>query len=103
MKECGKAVRRWMNDSNFVRKYFVGNGVDIGAGPDPLGLYAEFFPMMRGCDHWDLPQGDAQKMAGVADQKYVTIRKAKSWSPKSVNLLDLIAGLDLPRTEPARG
>lgn len=152
MKECSKAVRRWMNDSNFVRKYFVGHGIDIGAGPDPLGLYAEFFPMMRGCDAWDLPQGDAQMMAGVADAHYdfahsahclehmadpaaalgawfrivkpgghlvvvvpdedlyeqgrfpstynrdhkwtFTIRKAKSWSPRSVNLLDLLASLD---------
>ncbi|MEZ5796723.1 MAG: class I SAM-dependent methyltransferase [Paracoccaceae bacterium] len=67
MKECSKSVARRLADSRFVRKYFKGDGVDIGGAPDPLALYAEFFPLMTSVRTWDLEDGDAQFMAGVAD------------------------------------
>jgi SAM-dependent methyltransferase len=57
-------------DSNFIRRYFVGNGVDIGGKPDPLALYAEFFPLMTGVRTWDWEDGDAQHMHGVADETF---------------------------------
>lgn len=68
MKECSKAVMRRLSDPNFLNRYFVGDGLDVGAGPDPLHMYREFFPRMRSVAAWDLPQGDAQLLAGVADQ-----------------------------------
>ncbi|MBJ2151021.1 class I SAM-dependent methyltransferase [Paracoccus sp. IB05] len=70
MKECSKSVARRLSDSRFVRKYFRGNGVDIGGAPDPLALYTEFFPLMTSVRTWDLNDGDAQFMAGVADDSF---------------------------------
>jgi SAM-dependent methyltransferase len=70
MKECTKAALRRMSDANFINRYFVGRGIDIGGAPDPLTLHAGFFPRMGAVDIWDLPQGDAQDMAGVADETY---------------------------------
>lgn len=66
-KECTKAVQRRLGDTNFINRYFVGLGVDIGGAPDPLTLHARSFPRMTGVDVWDLPQGDAQFMEGVPD------------------------------------
>lgn len=45
----------------WFQKYLVGKGVDIGCGDDPV---------TPDCDRWDLPQGDAQLMQGVEDEKY---------------------------------
>jgi SAM-dependent methyltransferase len=149
MHETSKALMRRLHDSRFATRYFVGEGIDIGAGEDVLGQYAEQFPGMRGCRSWDLPDGDAQFLATVADGSYdfvhsshclehmvdpavamhhwlrvlkpgghlvvlvpdedmyeqgvfpstwnsdhkwtFTVHKHRSWSPKSVNLLDLLA------------
>lgn len=67
MKECSKSIQRRLSDSNFLRKYFVGSGVDIGGKPDPLLLYKEFFPLVTSLVTWDWEQGDAQFLAGVVD------------------------------------
>lgn len=53
-----------------MRKYFSGRGVDIGGKPDPLLLYKELFPLIECIKTWDLEDGDAQQMAGVADETY---------------------------------
>jgi SAM-dependent methyltransferase len=70
MKECSKSITRRLNDSNFVRKYFVGDGVDIGGKPDPLSLYIEFFPLIESVKTWDWEDGDAQFMQGVPDESF---------------------------------
>ncbi len=70
MHETSKAIFRRLNDSRFATRYFVGDGIDIGSGPDPLAQYHEFFPLMKSCRAWDLKDGDAQDMAGVADQSF---------------------------------
>jgi SAM-dependent methyltransferase len=70
MHETSKAIMRRMRDSRFARHYFVGDGIDIGAGRDTLAQYAEFFPAMRGCRSWDLPDGDAQLMPGLAESSF---------------------------------
>lgn len=67
MKECSKSIQRRLGDSNFLRRYFVGKGIDIGGKPDPLCLYKEFFPLMNEIKTWDWEDGDAQFMEGVAD------------------------------------
>lgn len=54
-------------DSNFLRKYFVGNGVDIGGKPDPLILYKEMFPLLESVRTWDLEDGDAQFLNSVSN------------------------------------
>jgi SAM-dependent methyltransferase len=68
MKECSKSIQRRLADSNFLRCYFVGVGIDIGGKPDPLALYQEFFPLMHAIKTWDWEDGDAQFLAGVDDE-----------------------------------
>lgn len=70
VRELSKSIPRRIREPNFIRKYFVGNGVDIGGKPDPLILYSEFFPLMGEVKVWDLEDGDAQHMAGVEDNTF---------------------------------
>jgi SAM-dependent methyltransferase len=67
MKECSKSIQRRLSDPNFLRSYFVGNGLDIGGKPDPLALYQELFPLMRTIRTWDWEDGDAQFLNGIAE------------------------------------
>jgi SAM-dependent methyltransferase len=149
MYEASKALLRRLHDSRFAARYFVGHGVDIGAGPDALGQYSELFPLMKSCRAWDVEDGDAQYLDALPDasldfahsshclehmrdtrealQNWLrvlkpgghlivtvpdedmyeqgifpsifnpdhkwtfTMQKAATWSPKSVNLLALLA------------
>lgn len=70
MKECSKSIPRRLSQPNFINRYFVGDGLDIGGKPDPLGLYREVFSRMRSVRTWDLEDGDAQHLAGVPDASY---------------------------------
>lgn len=67
MRELSKSIQRRLHAPDFIRHYFVGNGLDIGGKPDPLALYGEFFPLMKSVRTWDLEDGDAQFMSGVPD------------------------------------
>ena len=154
MKECSKSIMRRLHEPNFANRYFVGTGLDVGGGPDPLGLYIELFPRLKGVRSFDKEDGDAQVLDGIEDDSVdflhsshclehledpaaalanwfrvvkpgghlvimvpdedlyeqgefpstwngdhkwtFTISKAKSWSAKSRNLLELIAGLGAP-------
>jgi len=151
MKECSKSVMRRMREPNFTNRYFVGSGLDVGGGPDPLSLYRELFPRMRGVQTFDKEDGDAELLEAIADESMdfvhsshtlehmrdpgaalanwfravkpgghlimtvpdedlyeqgefpstwngdhkhtFTIWKAKSWSPKSHNLVELVTAL----------
>jgi SAM-dependent methyltransferase len=70
MKECSKSVVRRLHDPAFVARYFAGHGLDIGGKPDPLCLYEELFPRIEGVRTWDIEDGDAQFLTGVADDSY---------------------------------
>ena len=70
MRECSKSIARRLADANFVNRYFVGTGIDIGGKPDPLCLYQELFPRMTAVKTWDWEDGDAQKMDGVPEGHY---------------------------------
>ncbi|MES2895134.1 MAG: methyltransferase domain-containing protein [Pseudomonadota bacterium] len=65
MKELSKSIVRRMADPNFARRWFVGEGLDIGGKPDPLSLYAPFFPELKSVRVWDWEDGDAQFLEGV--------------------------------------
>ncbi|MAF47248.1 MAG: methyltransferase domain-containing protein [Rhodospirillales bacterium] len=67
MKECSKSIMRRLRDPNFANRYFAGSGLDIGGAPDPLGLYVELFPRMRGVRTFDREDGDAQALDGIED------------------------------------
>jgi SAM-dependent methyltransferase len=68
MKECSKSIARRLTSPNFPRRYFRGEGIDIGGKPDPLVLYAELFPLVSGVRTWDIEDGDAQHLASVSDE-----------------------------------
>ena len=69
MNEQTKARNRRTQDSRFRDRFFVGEGIDVGSGDDPL-LPSILYPNIAGVRAWDLPQGDAQYMTGVEDSTY---------------------------------
>jgi SAM-dependent methyltransferase len=58
-------MTRRVRDPNFVRRYFVGNGIDIGGKPDPITAHRDIFSGMGDVRVWDWEDGDAQLMAGI--------------------------------------
>ena len=140
-KETSKAYRRRFQDGYFQR-VFLGRGIDIGCGDDPV---------TPDCVRWDLEQGDAQELPGLPPETFdwvysshcledladpgralqrwwevlkpgghllavvpdedlyeqgswpsrfnaghrwsFTIHKSESWSPVSLSLVELLAGL----------
>jgi SAM-dependent methyltransferase len=70
MKECSKSIVRRLREPNFVNRYFVGHGLDIGGGPDPLSLYRELFAKMRGVQTYDKEDGDAQTLTGIEPESF---------------------------------
>jgi len=70
MKECSKSISRRLCNPNFMRRYFCGEGLDIGGKPDPLALYVELFPLITSVRTWDLEDGDAQFLSSVEDASY---------------------------------
>lgn len=65
MRELSKSIPRRQRDPNFITKYFVGSGIDIGGLPDPLSLYVELFPLITNVRIWDREDGDAQLLSGI--------------------------------------
>lgn len=70
MYETGKSITRRTYDSRFLNMFFVGNGIDIGAGSDSLKHYKMYFPLIKDVRAWDMPDGDAHYMNGVDDNAY---------------------------------
>jgi predicted SAM-dependent methyltransferase len=70
MHEQSKSAKRRFYDGNFISKYFVGNGIDIGCGPDSVGQYATQFPLISSVKPWDMPDGDAQYLKSIADETF---------------------------------
>ncbi|MFH2091015.1 MAG: class I SAM-dependent methyltransferase [Pseudomonadota bacterium] len=68
--EQSKSAKRRFNLGEFHTRYFVGNGIDIGGKPDPLGQYAQIFSKMSSARTWDIEDGDAQYMESVEDNTY---------------------------------
>lgn len=73
-----KAVLRRQRDPNFALRYFVGAGIDIGCGNDPIGEYMQCFPCMTACRTFDQIQGDgdAQFMPGIRDNFFDWVASA---------------------------
>src|ERR1700751_3924864 len=66
--EQSKAFMRRLHDARFATTYFVGDGLDVGGGPDSLGFYAEMFPLMKSCRNWEISDGDGMLLEGQADE-----------------------------------
>ena len=54
----------------FHSRYFVGRGLDVGGGHDSLANNAHAFGLIRDIRTWDMPQGDAQYLASLADNSF---------------------------------
>jgi SAM-dependent methyltransferase len=78
MHETVKAIMRRNQDRRFATTYFLGDGIDIGCGEQPIGLYAEFFPGMRSLRAWDLPDGDGALLEGVDDETFDFVHSSHS-------------------------
>jgi hypothetical protein len=89
VKECSKSISRRLADSNFTRKYFVGEGLDVGGKPDPLVLYKELFCQMTAVKTWDWEDGDAQFLAGVPDGAFDFVHSSHCLE----HLVDPVIGL----------
>src|SRR5258706_2602310 len=70
MWEQSKGAKRTFYDGLFHARYFVGNGIDIGGGPDPLGQYTGVFARMGAARTMDLEDDDAQVMAGIPGDEF---------------------------------
>lgn len=70
MHEQSKAAKRRYDDGNFHNRYFIGRGIDIGCGVDNLNNLRHVFLGITEVKAWDLPDGDAQYMTGVADNEF---------------------------------
>jgi hypothetical protein len=47
MSGTSRAMMRRVHDQRFTTRYFVGNGIDIDCGPDPIAQYYEQFPLIK--------------------------------------------------------
>ena len=69
-QEQTKSAKRRFNIGKFHNRYFWGDGIDIGAGPDSLAKHTNVFRGITKIDYWDMPQGDAQYLKGVQTNRY---------------------------------
>lgn len=70
MYEQSKAAKRRYRDGDFLTRYFIGAGIDVGAGPDSLQRYRHLFPAVRSVRDWDLVDGDAQLLSSVPPDSF---------------------------------
>ena len=69
-QETSKSLIRRSYDIRYATRWLVGDGIDIGAGDDPIAGYRPLFPLMKSARYWDRPEGDAMLMEGVDDASY---------------------------------
>lgn len=65
MKEQSKAAKRRFHNGNFHLRYFVGDGIDVGAGDDYLALNRHVFSRIGDMVNWDQDNGDTQTLPGI--------------------------------------
>lgn len=73
-KEQTKAAHRRLRDGG--ARYFVGDGIDIGCGDDPVSNV--IFPAITSLKEWDLSDGDAQYMITIPNDKYDFVHSSHS-------------------------
>lgn len=66
--ETSKSVMRRLYDRRFATTYLVGEGIDVGAGPDPISQYKEQFPLMGNVKIWDVADGDGMLLETIQDE-----------------------------------
>jgi predicted SAM-dependent methyltransferase len=80
MYEASKAIKRRFNEGIFHSRYFVGNGIDIGAGPDSIARFCRTgFPLMLNIKAWELePDGDGQYLESIEDNTFNFLHSSHS-------------------------
>lgn len=76
--ECLKAIHRRLREPAFPLLYFVGLGLDVGAGTDGFSHYTYLFPKCKGVRDWDLPDGDGQTLPGLAPDTFGFVHSSHS-------------------------
>jgi SAM-dependent methyltransferase len=78
--EASKAIKRRYNDGAFHSRYFVGNGIDVGCGPDSIARFCRnTFPLMISIKNWEFePDGDAQYFEGVENDTFNFLHSSHS-------------------------
>jgi SAM-dependent methyltransferase len=75
---CVRSIARRLASPRFASEYFVGDGLDVGAGDDGLARFIPLFPGMRSVREWDLADGDAQFLDGVPDASFDFVHSSHS-------------------------
>jgi SAM-dependent methyltransferase len=78
MFEQTKAAQRRRSTYAFRDRYFVGYGIDVGAGEDGLSKSIQMFPNIRGVREWDMKDGDAQYLEGIPDNTFDFLHSSHS-------------------------
>jgi len=78
MKEQSKSAKRRFYDGNFLTKYFVGNGIDIGCGDDSIAQYIEMFRSITSMRLWDKQDGDAQYLENIDNNVFDFVHSSHS-------------------------
>lgn len=68
--ECKKASLRRSTIGAFTDHYMAGEAIDIGSGGDGLSKHAHLFPKITSVRDWDLEDGDANEMPGIASNTF---------------------------------
>jgi len=76
--EASKAALRRMHDPAFAARYFVGDALDVGAGDDGLSRQMHLWPLLRSVRDWDVGDGDAQELPGIADNSFDCVHSSHS-------------------------
>lgn len=76
MYECTKAAARRVRDPVWSWLYFVGDAIDIGAGPDGLSRQRELWPRLTSIRDWDLPDGDAQLLSSLEPASFDVVHSS---------------------------
>jgi SAM-dependent methyltransferase len=74
--EASKALKRRLRDPVWQTHYMVGDAIDIGAGRDGLSRQREHWPRLTSVRDWDIEDGDAQLMEGVADGSFDVVHSS---------------------------
>jgi predicted SAM-dependent methyltransferase len=78
MYESSKSARRRYYNGNYITKYFVGSGLDVGCGPDPIIQYKQMFPLISTMRNWDIQDGDAQYLESIESNTFDFLQASHS-------------------------
>ena len=70
MQEQSKAAKRRFHNDHSHLKYFVGNGIDVGAANDSLALNRHVFSRIGNLVSWDQQERDAQTLQGIQPNSF---------------------------------